>query len=112
MNKRILKKKLKNARLKYISDKVGTIERGYLADYFRNYPHDFSLFRKMNRDNNYGKYISKDIRDGYKHPTYSASESVQYQKILRRTDFRKYCSMSLIGRLNYDLHALACVFEG
>lgn len=48
MNRRQYKKLWIKARITWICDRYGTVERGYLADYFISEPNDWRRVRNLN----------------------------------------------------------------
>ena len=73
------------ARITWICDRYGTVERGYLADYFTMFPNDWRRVRKMLRQRkNYRilYMLNKDVKNQYKHPSYEKETScfIRYYK--------------------------------
>lgn len=73
MNKRIFKKVNKYGRCLCLADRITVIPRGYLAGYFRNFPSDYRLVRKILKRKGRMWHLAKlkaDVRTDYRHPGY------------------------------------------
>ena len=106
MNKRMTKKRNTNARCFFLAGKSTTIERGYLAAYFREYPSDFRKVRKWLRRNNHQELLAKlkeDVRNHYKHSDFSEEKMSHILNKLRHGNFIPYLSMSAFRRAFVNL---------
>jgi hypothetical protein len=109
MNKKYLKAKKNNdkARVKFLSDKIGTIERGYLADYFRENRKDLRAVKRLLKYKpHYIKTLCSDVRNFYRHPNYSAEKSKEFIDDVKNTFFTPYVGYDMITRLNTKLSDL------
>lgn len=114
MSKRYRKAKKNNdrARAIFLSHKIGTIERGYLADYFRKHRKDLRVVKRLLKCKpHYIKTLCGDVRNFYKHPGYDAKESKKFIADVENTFFTPYMSFSLFRRVNTSLMLLPKFFE-
>lgn len=106
MNKRMTKKRNTNARCFFLAGKSTSIERGYLAAYFREYPSDFRKVRKWLRRAKHQKIMAelkKDVRDNYKHPYYTEEKKARVFYKLRNGNFIPYLATSVFDRAFVNL---------
>lgn len=100
------------ARITWICDRYGTIERGYLADYFIMFPNDWRRVRKMLRQRkNYRilYMLNKDVKNQYKHPSYKKENSYDVCFKIRNSYFIRYykCKDSILKcSSEFSLHNL------
>lgn len=111
MNKRQRKKLQTRARCLYLSNRYGTIERGYFADYFRKFPSDFKKVRKLLKSKRRYVFIriSNDVKTCYKHPSYKEEKSKYVISKLRLSDFIPYLMCKDVlerSSIIFDLHNL------
>ena len=93
MTSRQYKKLWIKARITWICDRYGTIERGYLADYFISEPNDWRMVRKMLRQRKNYKILymlNKDVKNQYKHPSYDRKKSHDVCFKIRNSCFIQY----------------------
>jgi len=74
MKYRILKKKNCLARCKYLADKIGTIQRGYLVKYFKRHPKDLSKVLKFLTSDRYKSILKRDLRNNYVNLAFNQKE--------------------------------------
>lgn len=109
MNKEYLKAKKNNdkARAMFLAHKIGIIERGYLADYFRKSRKDLRAVKRLLKYKpHYIKTLCGDMRNFYKHPSYSAEKSKEFIDDVRNTFFTPYLRYNMTTRLNTKLSDL------
>ena len=114
MNKKYLKAKKNNdkARVKFLADKIGTIERGYLADYFRENRKDLREVKKLFRHKpHYIKTLCGDVRNFYRHQGYSAEKSKEFIDDVKNAFFTPYIRYDMVTRLNTKLSDLPKFIE-
>ena len=93
MTSRQYKKLNIKARITWICDRYGTVERGYLADYFTMFPNDWKRVRKMLRQRKNHRILhmlSKDVKNQYKHPCYKKETSDNICFKIRNSCFIRY----------------------
>lgn len=106
------KKNNNKARATFFAHKIGTIERGYLADYFRKNRKDLRAVKRLLKYKpHYIKILCSDIRNFYKHPGYSVEKSNKFIADVENTFFTPYLSFSLFRRINTSLILLPKFFE-
>ena len=106
MNKRLTKKVNSLARCFFLAGKSTSIERGYLAVYFREYPLDFRKVRKWLRRVKNQEILSKlkkDVSDNYKHPCYTEEKKERVFYKLRNGNFIPYLATSVFDRAFVNL---------
>ena len=103
---RILKKKNTLDRAKFIADKIGTIERSILVEYFKKHPTDLSKVMKRIDSQHYKHILKKDIRLNYRNPSFNQTYCNWVIFQLENRNFCQYAKLSLIERLNYNLSYL------
>lgn len=117
MNRRQYKKLWIKARITWICDRYGTVERGYLADYFISEPNDWRRVRKMLRQRkNYRilYMLNKDVKNQYKHPSYKKETSDDICFTIRNSYFIRYYKCKdfiLKASSEFSLHNLGWVEE-
>lgn len=117
MNKKYLKAKKNNdkARVKFFADKIGTIKRGYLADYFRTHRKDYSAVKKALKNSiysqRYRKILTDDVKSFYRHSTYSAEESKEFIADVENTFFTPYMRFNILQRVETSLESLPKFIE-
>lgn len=115
MNRRQYKKLWIKARITWICDRYGTVERGYLADYFISEPNDWRRVRKMlkQRKNYRILYmLNKDVKNQYKHSGYKKETSDDICFTIRNSYFIRYykCKDILLkASSEFSLHNLGWV---
>ena len=115
MKTRQYKKLWIKARITWICDRYGTVERGYLADYFTMFPNDWRRVRKMLRQTkNYRilYMLNKDVKNQYKHPSYKKEISDNICFTIRNSCFIPYykCKDSILKcSSEFSLHNLKWV---
>lgn len=117
MKTRQYKKLWIKARITWICDRYGTVERGYLADYFTMFPNDWRRVRKMLRQRkNYRilYMLNKDVKNQYKHPSYKKEISDNICFTIRNSCFIRYykCKDPIVKHSSeFSLHNLKWVEE-
>ena len=100
-----IKKLWVKARITWICDRYGTVERGYLADYFTMFPNDWRRVKKMLRQRkNYRilYMLNKDVKNQHKHPSYDRKKSYDVCFKIRNSCFIRYYKCSS----EFSLHNL------
>ena len=117
MKRREYKKLWIKARITWICDRYGTVERGYLADYFISEPNDWRRVRKMLRQRkNYRilYMLNKDVKNQYKHLSYKKETSDNICFTIRNSCFIRYykCKDPILKcSSEFSLHNLNWVEE-
>ena len=81
------------ARITWICDRYGTVERGYLADYFTMFQNDWRRVRKMLRQRKRYRILymlNKDVKNQYKHSGYKKEISNDICFTIRNSCFIHY----------------------
>lgn len=115
MTSRQYKKLWIKARITWICDRYGTVERGYLADYFTMFPNDWRRVRKMLRQRKNHRILymlNKDVKNQYKHPSYKKEISDNICFTIRNSCFIRYykCKDPIVKHSSeFSLHNLKWV---
>ena len=110
MNRHI-KKTNDFARCLFLANNITSIERGYLAGYFQEYPADYRRVRKIIGSHEKLAILRKDVAENYRHPGYTEEGMKTVRDRLRHGCFLPYLALDFVSRVFISLNEIGSIKE-